>query len=244
MGGGLGSNGSNPFAPVSLGSTTTILDSTISHNQAIGGSDGAGQGGGIANHLGGVVHISGSTLTHNRALGGDGGTVRDGGDGFGGAIYNGEASTHPSNPGTATVLIVARSAITKNKAQGGSTGAGGVSAGDGWGGGLWSGGATFILDSHFSHNHALGGDGSNGGDGYGGGVFNSAVSSLRFERSAVTKNHANGGEGVGGGVYNLGDFDFDVLETIFANHASTDHDDIFDVFGSVEAEKTLKLRKK
>ena len=52
------------------------------------------------------------------------------------------------------------------------------------------------------------------------------------------KNHANGGEGgdggsdgegIGGGVYNLGDFDFDVLTLIFENHASTSHDDVFDL---------------
>ncbi len=39
------------------------------------------------------------------------------------------------------------------------------------------------------------------------------------------------GEGIGGGAYELGSFDNDVLAMIFANKASTSHDDIFDLFG-------------
>src|SRR5262249_43160983 len=158
---------------------------------------------GVSNVVGGVVIISGSTLTHNLAQGGDCGS------GFGGGIYNGAASTHPSNDGAPTILRVEGSAITHNQAQGGAAGAG-SSAGDGLGGGLWSGGAAFVLDTAISRNHALGGDGadaSNGGYGFGGGLYNDATSSLRFERCTVTKNHANGGggtggDGIGGGVYN------------------------------------------
>jgi hypothetical protein len=68
-------------------------------------------------------------------------------------------------------------------------------------------------------------------------VYNDAASSLRLERSTVTENHANGGkggaggsdgEGIGGGVYNLGSFDLDAFTLIFANHASTSDDDVFD----------------
>jgi hypothetical protein len=71
-------------------------------------------------------------------------------------------------------------------------------------------------------------------------VYSAAAASLRLERSTVTKNHANGGEGstggsdgegIAGGVYNLGLFDFDGLTRISRNHASTSHDDVFDLFG-------------
>src|SRR5262249_30896511 len=125
IGGGLGSNGSNWFFTPSGGSEVTLRDSTVAHNQAVGGRGGAALGGGVANILGGVFNISGSTLSHNRARGGDGG------NGLGGGLYNGAASTHPSNDGAPTVLRVEGSAITHNKAQGGAARAGGSSAGDG-----------------------------------------------------------------------------------------------------------------
>src|SRR5262245_41255334 len=238
MGGGLVNNGSNPFTTPGA-STITLRDSTVENNQAVGGSGGAALGGGVANVLGGVVHISGSTLTHNRAQGGDGGSAGDAGSGFGGGIYNGPASTHPSNLGVPTVLTAEGSAITHNKAQGGAAGAGG-SAGFGAGGGLWNGGTASVFDTAIGLNHALGGDGADGtdgGSGLGGGVYNEAASALRLERSTVTANHANGGKGggrrsdgeaIGGGVYNLGSFDFDARTLIFKNHASTSDDDVFD----------------
>jgi hypothetical protein len=137
IGGGLATNGSNPFVPESAGSEVTLRNSTIAHNEAVGGHGGAALGGGVANTLGGVVTISGSTLAHNRAQGGDGGPAGDGGQGFGGGIYNGAASTHPSNPGAPTVLTVVESAITHNQAQGGAAGNGG-SDGEGIGGGIYN----------------------------------------------------------------------------------------------------------
>jgi hypothetical protein len=233
IGGGLASAGYNALVPLSGGSTTALSDSTVEHNQAVGGSGGAALGGGVANLLGGVVTVSGSTLSHNQAQGGEGG------DGFGGGLYNGAASTHPSNPGAPTVLTIEGSSITHNAAQGGAAGAGG-SAGSGAGGGLWNGGTASVLDADISHNLALGGDGADGGvggDGLGGGVFNNAGSSLLLNGCTVTKNHANGGEGgeggsdgegIGGGVYNLGRFEFDEFTLIFKNHASTSDDDVFD----------------
>src|SRR5262245_9687000 len=235
VGGGLASAGYNALVPLSGGSTTTLSDSTVEHNEAVGGRGGAALGGGVANLLGGVVTVSGSTLSHNRAQGGEGG------DGFGGGLYNGAASTHPSNAGAPTGLTVEGSSITHNAAQGGAAGAGG-SAGSGAGGGLWNGGTASALDTEISHNLALGGDGADGGvggDGLGGSVFNDAGSSLLLNGCTVTANHANGGEGgeggsdgqgIGGGVYNLGSLDFDALTLIFDNHASTSDDDVFDPF--------------
>src|SRR5262249_43832416 len=98
IGGGPLENGPKPVR-ASRGSEGTLRDSRVAHNWAIGGRGSAALGGGVANILGGVVTISGSTLTHNRAQGGDGGMTGDGGQGFGGGIYNDAASTHPSNPG-------------------------------------------------------------------------------------------------------------------------------------------------
>jgi hypothetical protein len=229
IGGGLGNDGSNPSVAPG-GSTITLLDSTVTNNQAVGGIGAAAHGGGVANVHGGVVHISDSTLAHNRARGGDGG------DGLGGGLYNGVASTHPSNFNAPTVLTVEGSVITHNRAQGSAAGAG-TAAGDGQGGGLWNGGTAVIRDTEISYNRALGGDGadgSGGGDGFGGGAYNAAAGWHRLERGTVTENHANGGEGdagdgegIGGGVHNLGLFDFDVLTLIFGNHASTSHDDVF-----------------
>lgn len=233
IGGGIGNNGSNHSA-IPGGSTITLRDSTVAHNQAVGGIGGATLGGGVANVLGGVVHISGSTLTHNRAQGSDGDTAGDGGNGFGGGLYNEAASTHPLNLGAPTVLTVRDSRLAYNVARGGD----GAAGGDGLGGGLWNGGNASIFDTDISHNRAIGGDGANGGNGYGGGAFNEAAGSLRLDGCTVTENHANGGEtgeagsegeGVGGGVYNLWLFDFDEFTLIFENHASTSHDDVFDL---------------
>jgi hypothetical protein len=240
IGGGLGNSGSNPFFAISGVSDVTLRDSTVAHNQAVGGRGGAALGGGVASILGGVLTVSGSTLAHNRAQGGDSETTGDGGNGLGGSIYNGAASNHPSNLGALTVLVVEGSTIAHNKAQGGFAGTGGSSPGFGAGGGLWNGGTASIFNTDVSQNRAIGGDGSVGGNGFGGGVYNAAAASLRVERSTVTKNHANGGEGgtggsegegIGGGVYNLGLFDLDELSLIVANHASTSHDDVFDLFG-------------
>jgi hypothetical protein len=227
IGGGIANYGSNPFAAPG-GSTVTLTDSTVANNQAVGGTDAGGLGGGLANYFGGVVHIADSTLADNRAQGGAGGS------GLGGGIYNGPASTHPSNTGAESALVVEDSHMTHNVARGGD---GGSDAGsDGLGGGLWNGGTASLIDTAIRGNQAVGGNGvdaGEGGNGHGGGVYNAAAAALRLEACTVTENHADGGEGatggegIGGGVYNLGAFEFDVLTSIFGNHASTSHDDVF-----------------
>jgi hypothetical protein len=246
IGGGLGNNGSTHFALFSRGSVVTLQDSTLDHNEAVGGSGGAAFaggvaniaiGGGVANSLGGVLTVSGSALTHNMAQGMDGGGC------FGGGIYNGAASAHPSNPGTGTKLTVLGARLAHNAALGGADGGDGSSAGDGLGGGLWNAGNALVLDTAISHNHALGGagaDGNDGGNGFGGGVYNAVTSYLQLLQlhgCTVSKNHANGGkggeggsdgEGIGGGVFNLGPFNLDDLTVIGENHASTSDDDMFD----------------
>ena len=70
----------------------------MANNQAVGGGRPAA-GTEVANYFEGVVHVSGSTLTRMRPEG-------DGADGLGGGLYNGVASTHPSNLNAPTVLTV------------------------------------------------------------------------------------------------------------------------------------------
>jgi hypothetical protein len=139
IGGAIANNGSNNNALLSLsgGCTVTLVNSMADKNHAIGADGGDGLGGGIANVLGGVFNIAGSILTHNHAQGGDAVAVSTGGNGFGGGIYNGAASTHSSNLGAATVLTVEHSSITQNKAQGGVA-ADGDSDGAGVGGGVYN----------------------------------------------------------------------------------------------------------
>ena len=199
---------------------------------------GWGLGGAITNEgwnraNGTRLTASNLTLTHNRAVGGGGNSGNAlAGAGVGGGLISwwvGAATT------------ISGSTISHNHAIGGD-------GADGLGGGLanFFGSAATLVGCTLDHNLALGGngaDGGNGGNGYGGGVYNEAgafdvASSLRLERSTVTKNHANGGEGStggsdgegsGGGGYNLGLFDLDELSLIVANHASTSHDDAFDI---------------
>ena len=200
IGGGLGNNGSNHFVAVSGGSEVTLQGGTVAHNQAVGGSGGAALGGGIANMLGGVATISDDTITHNHADGGVGGITGAGGNGLGGGVFNDAASTHSSNAGVPTILRVSNATLARNMALGGD---GEVSGGDGFGGGLYTGGNTSIAATIIAGNHANGGDGGAGG---------------------------SDGEGIGGGVYAVyaqGAFELVNLTLIRNNHASTSDDDIF-----------------
>lgn len=231
-----------------------IIDSVFEHNEARGGNGnrgdgvsfqfvGTGTGGAIAasarNTSGehASFSLSNVTLRHNRAVGGDGNTAGTFvNTGIGGAIGNNGINPFvPISRGSEVTLRDCT--LEHNQAIGGAGGAG-------LGGGVANtlGGIFSISGSTLSHNHAHGGD---GGNGFGGGIYNGAASThpsnagaetvLTVERSKVTKNHANGGDGenadgIGGGVYNLSSFDLDALTLIFANHASTSADDLFDPF--------------
>jgi hypothetical protein len=211
IGGGLTNSGAGVVTP-SGGSTTTISNSTIMDNQAVGGHAAPGgngrngRGGGLANVFGATLIVSGSTLSGNLALGGAG---RAGGSGFGGGLFNDGPSTHPSNPGVPTILTVLDSTITDNEAEGGAAGAGGTKAGLGAGGGIASAGILTVLGSGLSHNWALGRDGAggpNGGDGLGGGLYIAGGTASVLD-TAIHHNRAfggdgdTGGNGLGGGVY-------------------------------------------
>ena len=89
--GGTGGNGEGGGLFSAAGATATVSDSTIDHNQAIGGdgqNGGNGFGGGIFVGSGASVSVRSSTIAHNRA---DGGAGDDGGSdglGIGGGVYN------------------------------------------------------------------------------------------------------------------------------------------------------------
>ncbi|HEY7118400.1 MAG TPA: hypothetical protein VH475_17560, partial [Tepidisphaeraceae bacterium] len=228
----------------------TVTDSTFDHNEARGGTGntggssatggigafiaGWGMGGAITNegwYEGTATSLTASnlTLSHNRAIGGDGNMGNPlAGAGVGGGLMSWWVGA---------TTTISDSTISHNQAVGGN-------GADGLGGGLanYFGSAGTLVGCTLDQNQAVGGNGSVGGNGLGGGIYNEGeafdvMSSLRLERSTVTKNHANGGEGaggsdgegIGGGLYNLGDFDLDVLTLIFKNHASTSHDDVFDL---------------
>ena len=150
--------------------SVTLVNSTVSSNQASGGTGvsggavgneslvGAGgpaAGGGIFN-LGGLsgfdplssVHLSSSTISNNISTGGDGigGDGPDGhpqgGDGFGGGITSNLSAT------------LVNSLVTNNSAVGGSATSNGIPfpefSGAGFGGGLDHGGAAFFQHAEYS----------------------------------------------------------------------------------------------
>jgi hypothetical protein len=120
--------------PVRVTATTTVTDSLLLDNQAIGGAGangGTGQGGGIVNLNGGMFTVTDSVLIHNSAIGGAGRTGGNGGNGLGGGIFNGA----PNPFGTSSLALLG-SIVAFNQADGGATGSGG-SAGQGVGGGLY-----------------------------------------------------------------------------------------------------------
>ena len=151
--------------------SATISGTTVTKNQAIGGTgygiDGEGSlgvGGGIFfyNFVGGVTaSVDGSTITDNDAIGGAGRAGVDGGDGLGGGIAIGGLGSPYSGPGSVTI---SNTTVTKNLAQGGA-----------------------------------GGKGGDGGDGLGGGLFSDTSSRVTLIASTITRNRAKGGHGKGGG---------------------------------------------
>jgi hypothetical protein len=151
----------------------TIQMSTLTHNQAVGGTGGGaghlgslGVGGGIFfyDFVGGVTaSVEDSTITHNDAIGGDGSDGVPGGDGLGGGIATGSLDSPYRGmvPGSVTI---SNTTVDHNLAQGGA-----------------------------------GGKGADGGDGLGGGLFSDTSSTLTLVSSTITHNHAKGGHGRAGG---------------------------------------------
>jgi hypothetical protein len=217
QGGGLATSDANS-SRLPGGSTTTVSDSTITDNEAVGGRGADGEsgadalGGGLANLFGATLTVSASTVTGNQAFGGDGGAGGNGGSAQGGGLFNDGPSTSPTNLGAPTTLTVLGSSVIDNQAQGGTAGVGSSSAGLGAGGGIASADLLTLLGSSLAYNRALGGAGEAGascGDGLGGGL-NIAGGIASVLDTAIDDNQAAGGDaeaaatggnGFGGGVY-------------------------------------------
>ena len=150
--------------------SASISDTTLTKNQAVGGTGygingqgSLGVGGGIFfyNFVGGVTaSVNGSTISDNTATGGAGESGVKGGDGLGGGIAVGGLGSPYGGAGSVTI---SNSTVTKNLAQGGK-----------------------------------GGCGADGGDGYGGGLFSDTSSTVAITGTTIAKNKAKGGQGQGG----------------------------------------------
>ena len=206
----------------------------MANNQAVGGSGGDAPGGrGRERPRRRRPHLGQHADPQPRP---EGATAADG---LGGGIYNGAASTHPSNLGAPTVLTVEGSAITHNKAQGAPPGPAPAPAT------AWAAASGTAAPPPPRHRHQpqprprrrrgrrerrrqrLRGRRVQRGRG----VAPARTQHRHREpRQRRRGGRRSDGEGIGGGVYNLGAFDFDALTLIFENHASTSHDDVFDPF--------------
>jgi hypothetical protein len=219
-----------------------IANTTVSGNQAVGGSGSApaiGEGGGIALVIVPSGLVTDCTVAGNTARGGSGNAGVAGADGVSGGI----------DLAAGAVVTVSNTTVTRNQAIG-SAGGAGAAGGDGIGGainvgtgvllfGPPDGSSLTLTDCTLAGNHAIGGaggSGSNGGDGLGGGLSVLTSCSANVSASNINANSARGGaagvggtsgQGVGGGVYDQGAFTFDASTVIEGNHASTGNDDIF-----------------
>jgi hypothetical protein len=173
------------FPGGALPSSATITDSTLNHNQAVGGSGAAGGVAGDGDAVGGAIAVgieqffpytdgstltmSGSALDHNSATGGSGG------DALGGAIAVIAGST----------ADISGSEIDHNRATGGARA-------NGLGGGIYNAGTLTLSaaadgrEATVEYNDARGGP---GGQGIGGGVYNTGI--FAYTGTVIAKNHAS-----------------------------------------------------
>lgn len=165
------------------GTTLTVSNLTVTHNQAVGGAGnsgnplaGAGIGGGLqAWWIASTVTIQSSTFSHNKAIG------NAGDNGQGGAV----ASMFGS------VINVVGSELSKNLALGGDNPDG--AGGNGLGGGAYidSFSTVQLQTTDVTGNHANAGEGSTSdGVGIGGGVYNIGHFEVD-DPDRVHKNHAS-----------------------------------------------------
>ena len=181
----------------SLGPATTIIDSTITGNSAIGGVDfsgttGNGQGGGIY-ALGTTGSISGSMISGNTALGGTtlspGFVPGQGGLGEGGGIYSLGSSWS----------MISGNTISGNFAIGGTADPfSGTDGGAARGAGIYSGGLWTAENLTISGNSAAGGAGDApgvSGVAEGGGWFAGGGTAATISHLTIAFNDATGGPG-------------------------------------------------
>lgn len=163
--------------------TLTLVDTTISSNQAIGGNGGSG-GTGATN-----IGASGGIAKPGKdATGGIGGNGGNGGSAAGGAIFNSVGG----------VVNISGGTIIGNQALGGRGGNGGL-------GGNGTGGNGGLADGTFpgaagGGTGGTGGVAGNGGGALGGAIFNAGTLTFSDNTTTFTSNVANGGFGGNGGT--------------------------------------------
>ena len=175
--GGAGGSGQGGGIYNAATGTLTLIETTLSSNQALGGNGGNGGAGGVGGIGGLGVAIPGG----NGGPGGAGGNGGVGGIGQGGGLYNAGVST----------LI--DSALSNNTAGGGAGGSGGV-GGMGGAGGDSPGGTGFGGNGGIG---GLSGDGGVGGGGNGGSIVDAGT--LMLIGSTLSTNETRGGNGGFGG---------------------------------------------
>jgi hypothetical protein len=194
------------------GGSATIMNSTFTNNQSVGGD---GIGGGIDIILSTAARIQSTTFTGNQAVGGAGANATvppvdngSSGAGIGGAISLGNGVLLAT--ADTSSLVLSGCTLTGNVAQGGAGQAGG-NGGDAWGGGIAAVAGTATLSNcTLITNSALGGAqgaGGAGGNGFGGGLYVAAGATATLCRDTVEFDVASGGaggtpgQGYGGGIY-------------------------------------------
>ncbi len=191
-----------------FGGPVLIAGSTLSGNQAVGGSGPApalAEGGGISLVLVPSGVVTDCTVVDNVARGGSGGTGTAGADGVSGGIDLAGGS----------VVTVSNTTVNQNQAIGGAGGAG-ADGGSGVGGGINVGTGFFLFGAPdncsltlnnctLDNNEAIGGaggSGASGGNAWGGGL-SVLTSSATLTNCTVNDNQASGANAYGGGIYAL-----------------------------------------
>ena len=180
------------------GGSVLVADSTLTGNQAVGGSGPApalAEGGGLSLVLVPSGLVTGCTVVNNVARGGAGNAGVAGADGVSGGI----------DMAAGSVVTVSNSILIDNQAIGGAGGAG-ANGGAGVGGGVNVGTGAILFgadncslkltDSTLIGNVAqggAGGAGANGGDGWGGGLSALAGNSASIDATLIVANFALAG---------------------------------------------------
>jgi hypothetical protein len=172
------------------GSTLTLANTVLSHNQNFGSKGSHASGGAVALFNDASLFVTGSTFHSNRAIGNSGGGIA-----FGGALEIRDARS--------TAQIV-DSTFVGNQAVAGDGGVGVVTLpvlATSWAGAINNAGTLVVENSTFTDNQAIGGSGASGGKGTGGPTNVGAVASgaiandgvMRVSRSLFERNQAIGG---------------------------------------------------
>ncbi len=228
------------------GGPVVIADSTLSGNEAVGGSGSApavAEGGGISLILVPSGLVTGCTVADNVARGGAGGSGVAGAAGVSGGV----------DVAVGSVVTVESTTLAYNQAIGGAGGSG-AAGGEGVGGGINVGTGVILgftddssltlTDSTLVGNQAVGGaggSGSTGGNGLGGGISVLAGSSASVDSTLIVFNAALGGaggtggsngQGQGGGLYigTTANVTLDTSTVVLFNDASTSGDNIFGTY--------------